>query len=206
MLKGIHLSLMVGPAVPAPAPYEVIEALTSVEVDTRSKGASGFSLQFELGNRSPLHTLFLLSGGAGIPFLRVIIVATVNGTPNVLIDGVMTSEGGEGPWLGDVFQPIEDVVGALVAGKNAAATDAVGAAVMGFDPTARSVEERPCEYCLNHLQMASEYGIGPHDLSEIEVVGATIDDLRYEFAPYQPLEGDDSESALHIPPGPYGTV
>ena len=30
MLKGIHLTLMVGPAVPVAAPYEVIEALTAM--------------------------------------------------------------------------------------------------------------------------------------------------------------------------------
>lgn len=92
MLKGIHLTLMIGPAVPVAASYEVMEALTSVEVDVRTKEASGFSLQFQLSNRSPLHTLFLLSGGAGIPILRVVVVATVNGTPNVLIDGVMTNQ------------------------------------------------------------------------------------------------------------------
>ena len=44
MLKGIHLSLMVGPAVPVPARYEVIEALTSVEVDVRSKGEAIWQL------------------------------------------------------------------------------------------------------------------------------------------------------------------
>ena len=32
MLKGIHLSLMIGPAVPLPAPSAVIDALTGVKV------------------------------------------------------------------------------------------------------------------------------------------------------------------------------
>ena len=65
-----------------------------------TRRASAFSLNFELSNRSPLQTVFLLAGGAGIPILRVVIVATVNGMPNVLIDGVMTnhefSPGNEG--------------------------------------------------------------------------------------------------------------
>lgn len=104
-----------------------------------------------------------------------------------LIDGVKTAEGGEGPWLGDAFRPIDDVVGALVAGKNPVATDAVGTAVMGFDPTARSVEQVPFAYSLNHLQMADEYGLGPHDLAEIVLVGEALDDLRYTFQPYQPV-------------------
>ncbi|EMI21996.1 hypothetical protein RMSM_01073 [Rhodopirellula maiorica SM1] len=82
---------MVGPAVPVAASYEVMEALTSVQVTVPTEGASAFDLTFELSNRSPLHTLFLLAGGAGIPILRVVLVATLNGTPNVLIDGVMTN-------------------------------------------------------------------------------------------------------------------
>ena len=90
MLKGVHLTLMVGPAVPVPVPQAVLDALTSVTVTTTSgETASGFELRFTLSNRSPLHTIFLLSGGAMPPFIRVIIVATMNGTPQVLMDGVM---------------------------------------------------------------------------------------------------------------------
>jgi hypothetical protein len=90
MLKGVHLTLMVGPAVPVPVPQAVLDALTSVTVTTTSgETASGFELRFTLSNRSPLHTIFLLSGGAMPPFIRVILVATMNGTPQVLMDGVM---------------------------------------------------------------------------------------------------------------------
>ncbi len=90
MLKGIHLTLMIGPAVPAPVPQEVLDALQSVRVTTTAGEMSGFELTFALSNRSPLHTLFLLSGGSQIPLIRVIIVATINGRPEVLSDGVMT--------------------------------------------------------------------------------------------------------------------
>ncbi|MGH8072129.1 MAG: hypothetical protein ACRERE_44240 [Candidatus Entotheonellia bacterium] len=91
MLKGIHLTLMIGPIVPVPVPRTVLDALDSVKViTTAGEGTSGFELSFTLSNRSPLHTLFLLSGGAGIPVVRVIIVATVNGMPQVLMDGMMT--------------------------------------------------------------------------------------------------------------------
>ena len=34
MLKGIHLTLMIGPAVPVPVPQVVLDALTSVQVIT----------------------------------------------------------------------------------------------------------------------------------------------------------------------------
>jgi hypothetical protein len=90
MLKGIDLTLMIGPAVPIPVPKSTLDALTSVTVTTTSgMSASGFDLTFTLSNRSPLHTIFLLSGGAMPPIMRVVIVATLNGMPNVLMDGVM---------------------------------------------------------------------------------------------------------------------
>jgi len=91
MLKGIHLTLMVGPVVPIPVPKVVLDALTSVTVTTSAGSPSGFQLSFTLNNRSPLHTLFLIAGGQ-TPLLRVIIVLTVNGTPHVLMDGVMTNQ------------------------------------------------------------------------------------------------------------------
>jgi hypothetical protein len=91
MLEGIHLTLMIGPAVPIPAPREVLDALTGVQVVvTSGETTSGFELTFALDKNSPLHTLFFLTGGAMIPVIRVIIVVTVNGVPEVLMDGVMT--------------------------------------------------------------------------------------------------------------------
>jgi hypothetical protein len=91
MLKGFYLTLMIGPAVPVPVPKEVLDALTSVQVVTSTDRSSGFELVFTLSNNSPLQTLFLLSGGSSIPLVRVVIVVTVNGTPEVLMDGVMTN-------------------------------------------------------------------------------------------------------------------
>jgi hypothetical protein len=90
MLKGIHLTLMVGPARPTPVPREVLQALTSAEVTTDADGPSGFQLRFALSNRSPLQTMFLLSGAAMPPIIRVVLVATINGAAEVLADGVMT--------------------------------------------------------------------------------------------------------------------
>ncbi len=90
MLKGVQLTLMVGPVVPKPAPRAVLEALVSAEVTTNVQGPSGFQLNFALSNRSLLQTTFLLSAGTIVPIFRVVLVATVNGTPEVLIDGVIT--------------------------------------------------------------------------------------------------------------------
>jgi hypothetical protein len=87
----IHLTLMIGPAVPVPVTQDVLDALISVQVTTSSRDASGFQLQFTINNRSPLQTLFLLTAGNPVPLMRVIIVVTINGAANVLMDGVMTN-------------------------------------------------------------------------------------------------------------------
>ena len=54
-------------------------------------GASGFQLTFSIDKQSPLQILFLLTGGMPLLFMRCVIVATVNGVANVLIDGVITN-------------------------------------------------------------------------------------------------------------------
>jgi hypothetical protein len=92
MLNDLHLTLMVGPAVPLPVPREVIDALTSIQVTNTTEGPSVFQLQFTLNNRSPLHTLFLLSGQVPIPLIRVVIMVTLRGNTIRLIDGVMTRQ------------------------------------------------------------------------------------------------------------------
>lgn len=89
MHKGVHLTLLVGPVVPVPVPRAVLDALTSVEVTQNTGVASGFKLTFTLTNRSPLQTIFLVAAGQ-TPMLRVIIIVTIDGTPQVLMDGVMT--------------------------------------------------------------------------------------------------------------------
>ncbi len=81
---------MIGPIVPLTPPRPVMDALAEVEVQTEDVGQSGFKLTFSIDKQSPLNILFLLTGGLPLLFMRVVIVATVNGSPNVLIDGVIT--------------------------------------------------------------------------------------------------------------------
>jgi hypothetical protein len=92
MNNGFYLTLMVGPMVPLPVGQDVIDALTSVQVTVSSGAAaeSGFQLTFNLGKRSPLETLFLVAGSSLPPIIRVVLIATVNGQAEVLIDGVVT--------------------------------------------------------------------------------------------------------------------
>jgi hypothetical protein len=91
MLRSVQLSLMMGPFVPLTVPRAALDALESVEVTTRDVGASGFQLTFSIDKQSPLQLLFLLSGGAPLLFMRVVVAATVNGAASVLIDGVITN-------------------------------------------------------------------------------------------------------------------
>jgi hypothetical protein len=92
MYSGVHLTLMIGPAVPIPVPRSVLDALVSAEVTTSAGDKSVFNLTFNVSTHSPLHTIFLLSGGSILPIVRVIMIATFQGTPHVLIDGVITHQ------------------------------------------------------------------------------------------------------------------
>ena len=87
MPSSLYLTLLVGPIAPLPAPKPVVDALTSITVTTSATGRSGFQLSFTLADLSVLQALFLLAP-PGVE-LRVIIMVTVNGISQVLMDGVM---------------------------------------------------------------------------------------------------------------------
>lgn len=91
MLKGVHLTLMIGPAVPIPAPQSVIDAITSVQV-TSGRDRSGFQITFAVSKKSPLLKTMLPAGYFDPISTRVIIIATLGGFPNVLMDGVVTRQ------------------------------------------------------------------------------------------------------------------
>src|ERR1700761_2347855 len=82
---------MIGPVFPMTAPRAVLDALAEGEVKVQDVGQSGFQLTFSIDKQSPLQILFLLTGGSPLLFMRVVLVATVNGVANVLIDGVITN-------------------------------------------------------------------------------------------------------------------
>ncbi|TQV82480.1 hypothetical protein FKG94_06985 [Exilibacterium tricleocarpae] len=91
LFSNAYLTLMIGPAVAVPAPLPVMEALQSVQV-TNSRDRSGFQLTFAVGKTSPLQ-LGLLPAGYFDPITtRVIITVTLNGIPNVIMDGFITRQ------------------------------------------------------------------------------------------------------------------
>jgi hypothetical protein len=91
MLQGIHLTLMIGPALPVPAPKVVMDSVQSVQV-TSGKDKSGFQITFAVSKQSTLLTTLLPAGYFDPISTRVIIVVTLGGFPNVLMDGVVTRQ------------------------------------------------------------------------------------------------------------------
>ena len=96
-----------------------------------------------------------------------------------LVDGIKTTEGGEGPWISSL-SPVSP--GVLIAGKNPVATDAVATAVQGFDPNAADFST-PFLRSDNYLALAAGLGMGPHLLADIAVLGEQIGDMVYPFEP-----------------------
>jgi len=93
-----------------------------------------------------------------------------------VIDGIETVIGGEGPWMRDTRATEPKL---LVAGRNAVCTDAVCAAVMGYDPQAAHMQF-PFQG-ENHLRLLASAGVGTNDLGRIEVVGVPIKEAIHPF-------------------------
>src|SRR5262245_24001294 len=91
VLKSVQLTLLMGPIIPVAVPRVVLDSLSEVEVRVDDIEQSGFQLVFSIDKQSPLQILFLLTGGMPLLFMRCVLVATVNGVANVLIDGVITN-------------------------------------------------------------------------------------------------------------------
>ncbi len=116
LTKGIQLTLLMGPVVPVPAPRVVMDALDTVTVTTAAGSPSGFQLSFQFSSKSELNTIFIIAAGqgtsVGMPPLRVVLVITLNGTPQPLFDGVMTNvevQAGSGGSPGTVTVTGEDL-------------------------------------------------------------------------------------------------
>ena len=85
---GIRLVLQVGKTVPLPAPADVVDAITRVEVTNDAELGDGFQIAFTLG-KDQAGNYGVLDGGALDPFNRVVIAVAVGAVPEVLIDGII---------------------------------------------------------------------------------------------------------------------
>jgi len=90
MNRGFYLTLMMGSFTASPVPQPVIDALTEVQVNTALGSQGGFQLKFTLGKQSSLQRM--LASGFFDPRTRVIIAVTINGSNEVLMDGIITKQ------------------------------------------------------------------------------------------------------------------
>jgi uncharacterized protein (DUF362 family) len=99
-----------------------------------------------------------------------------------LIDGIETVSNGEGPWVGPMTPHSPHL---LLAGRNVVCTDAVGTALMGYDPMAASgTGPFPGD---NHLALAASLGLGTNDLKRIEVIGVPVAEAKCPYG-WEPKE------------------
>ena len=96
-----------------------------------------------------------------------------------IVDGVETVRGGEGPWLKGLEKMSP---GVILAGRNPVCVDAVGMAVMSYDPKSDRGSS-PFIRGDNSLKLAEAAGLGTADLKRIEVVGLPIAQARIDFGP-----------------------
>lgn len=102
-----------------------------------------------------------------------------------IIDGIETNRGGEGPWIRGVEPRAPHL---LFAGRNGVCTDAICAAVMGYNPQA---PDRSFPFPGdNHLNLLASVGVGTNDPRKIEVRGLSIKNARFPFNPGRKMIGN----------------
>lgn len=91
----VRVQLLLGPGVAVPAPKPLMDVLTEIKVQAGSGSTrSGFELVFRIPTGSTIPTSFPVD----TPVFRVVVAVTVNGVPEVLVDGMvqhldLTNEG-----------------------------------------------------------------------------------------------------------------
>jgi hypothetical protein len=88
MNRGFYVTLMMGSFTASPVPQPVIDALTELQVTSTVGAQAGFQLKLRLGKASTVQQL--LQSGFFDPRTRVVIAVTVNGSTDVLMDGIIT--------------------------------------------------------------------------------------------------------------------
>jgi uncharacterized protein (DUF362 family) len=96
----------------------------------------------------------------------------------VIVDGILTNRGGEGPWIKGV-EALDPKV--ILAGRNVVCTDAICTAVMGYDPLADHFTF-PFQ-SENHLKLLAQVGLGASDPKRIEVRGLSVKEALFPFNP-----------------------
>lgn len=110
---GTHLTLLIGPTAPVPAPPHFLEALESATVTHSDEGRSGFQITFRAGRdaKDILDDALLASPLLRV-FNRVVLIVTFGASAGVLMDGVITDQQfspGNGPGESTLTVTGEDV-------------------------------------------------------------------------------------------------
>lgn len=91
-LLGLHLTLLMGPTVPLPAPPPVLEMLESIEVTHSDEGRSGFQIVFKaVRGKADLIDYLIFANPQFRAGNRTIITCIFGAIPLVLIDGIITN-------------------------------------------------------------------------------------------------------------------
>lgn len=96
-LSTVRLTLLIGKTIPMPAPADLMSSVDAVEVNQNesSGGGSGqgFQIVFKAGRGPTATDPYGLTGHHLLePGNRVIIIVTLNATPQVLMDGIITHQ------------------------------------------------------------------------------------------------------------------
>ena len=98
-----------------------------------------------------------------------------------VIEGIKTATGCETNY-GNPNRPQAAInPGVIIAGTNAVATDAVGMAVMGFDPLAEK-GKTPFARCDSTLAFGEQLGVGIRDLKKNEILGVPVADVVFSYS------------------------
>ncbi len=94
-----------------------------------------------------------------------------------ITDGITSMKGGEGPWAPETsfISP-----GVLIVGLNPLSTDAIGTAIMGYDPRAPK-GVHPFTFGDNHLLLAAQRGLGVLDPKQIQLFGLPLEQARHPY-------------------------
>jgi hypothetical protein len=92
-LLGVHLTILIGPTVPVPAPLTLLEVLDKVEVTHSDAERSGFQIVFRATrDQKSLIDYPIIANPLLRPGNRVILMVTVGVVPEVLFDGIITHQ------------------------------------------------------------------------------------------------------------------
>jgi uncharacterized protein (DUF362 family) len=148
------------------------------EKPTTGRGEVGHAGRRQPSKSAPQELHFGVNHAAGyrVPHIVADLVAA-RPIHLAIVDGVETIAAGEGPWIRGVriVKP-----GLLLAGLNPVCTDAVGAAVMGYNPRAPR-GTAPFKTCDNILLLAEAHGVGTTDLKRIDVRGVPVEQALFRF-------------------------